>query len=105
MAKNTTSTMLPRKVAQNLKTVGEQLKLARLRRDISIAEMAARATCSPLTIMRIEQGSSSTSIGAYLRVLHALGLDDDILTLAANDEVGRSLQDLSITTRRRASKQ
>ena len=72
-------TKLPRKLEQKMAIVGEQIKLARLRRDLSIAQVAERATCSPLTINRIEKGSPTVSIGIYLRVLYALQLDDDKL--------------------------
>lgn len=84
--------------------VGEQIKLARLRRNLSVAQIAERATCSPLTVSRLEKGSPTVSIGIYLRVLYALQLEDDILLLAKEDELGRRLQDLSLTNRRRASK-
>jgi hypothetical protein len=36
-------------------------------------------------------------LGTYLRVLVALGLDGDIKALAADDKVGRKLQDLALT--------
>ena len=104
MAKNTMSTKLPRKLAEKMKIVGEQIKLARLRRDLSLAQVAERATCSPLTVSRIEKGSPTVAIGIYLRVLYALQLDDDILLLAKDDELGRQLQDMALTTRQRASK-
>lgn len=104
MAKVTKGIFLPRKVAANLKLAGEQIKLARLRRDISIAQMAERASCSALTVMRIEKGTPSVAIGIYLRVLYALGLDEDILFLAKNDELGRSLQDIDMVQHKRASK-
>ena len=81
-----------------------QIKLARLRRDLSLAQVAERATCSPLTVSRIEKGSPTVAIGIYLRVLYALQLDDDILLLAKDDELGRQLQDMALTTRQRASK-
>ena len=87
-----------------MKVVGEQIKLARLRRDLSLAQVAERATCSPLTVSRIEKGSPTVAIGIYLRVLYALQLDDDILLLAKDDELGRQLQDMALTTRQRASK-
>ncbi|MBQ0141608.1 MAG: helix-turn-helix domain-containing protein [Prevotellaceae bacterium] len=96
--------LLPRKVAANLKLTGEQIKLARLRRDISIAQMAERASCSALTIMRIEKGAPSVAMGIYLRVLYALGLDEDILLLAQKDELGRNLQDIDMVQHKRASK-
>lgn len=88
-----------------MQTVGEQIKLARLRRNLSIAQVAERATCSPLTVSRIEKGVPTVAIGIYLRVLYALQLDDDILFLARKDELGHALQDISlIKNRERASK-
>ena len=97
-------TKLPRKLEQKMQIVGEQIKLARLRRNLSVSQIAERATCSPLTVSRIEKGSSTVSIGIYLRVLYALQLEEDILLLAKDDELGRRLQDLSLINRRRASK-
>ena len=104
MSKSTMGTKLPRKLEETMKGVGEQIKLARLRRDVSLAQVAERATCSPLTVSRIEKGSPTVAIGIYLRVLYALQLDDDILLLAKDDELGRQLQDMALTTRQRASK-
>lgn len=104
MAKNTMGTKLPRKLEQKMAVMGEQIKLARLRRNLSIAQVAERATCSPLTINRIEKGSLTVSIGIYARVLYALQLDDDLLLIAKEDTLGRTLQDLSLKHRQRASK-
>lgn len=104
MSKSTMGTKLPRKLEEKIKVVGEQIKLARLRRDLSLSQVAERATCSPLTVSRIEKGSPTVAIGIYLRVLYALQLDDDILLIAKDDELGRQLQDMALTTRQRASK-
>lgn len=97
-------TKLPRKLEQKMQVVGEQIKLARLRRNLSVAQVAERATCSPLTVSRIEKGVPTVAIGIYLRVLYALQLDDDILSLAKDDELGRALQDMNMIPRKRASK-
>ena len=97
-------TKLPRKLEQKMQIVGEQIRLARLRRNLSIAQIAERATCSPLTVSRIEKGAPTVAIGIYLRVLYALQLDDDILLLAKEDAMGKALQDLSLKKRERASK-
>ena len=97
-------TKLPRKLEEKMKVVGEQIRLARLRRDLSIAQVAERATCSPVTISRVEKGAPTVAIGIYLRVLYALQLDDDILLLAQKDEIGRGLQVLRLKQRERASK-
>ena len=104
MAKSTMGTKLPRKLEQKMQVVGEQIRLARLRRNLSVAQVAERATCSPLTVSRIEKGVPTVAIGIYLRVLYALQLDDDILSLAKDDELGRTLQDMNLPQRERASK-
>lgn len=104
MAKSTMGTRLPRKLEEKMKIVGEQIKLARLRRNLSVAQVAERATCSPLTVARIEKGTPTVAIGIYLRVLYALQLEDDILLIAQQDALGRQLQDIALTNRKRASK-
>jgi transcriptional regulator with XRE-family HTH domain len=104
MSKSTMGTKLPRKLEQKMQIVGEHIRLARLRRNLSIAQVAERATCSSLTVSRIEKGSPTVAIGIYLRVLYALQLEDDILFLAKDDTLGRTLQDLNMTQRERASK-
>lgn len=104
MSKNTMGTKLPRKLEQRMSIVGEQIKLARLRRNLSIVQVAERATCSPLTVSRIEKGAPTVAIGIYLRVLYALQLDEDILLIAKEDRLGKSLQDLTLKSRERASK-
>ncbi len=95
---------LPRKLEQKMQVVGEQIKLARLRRNLSMAQIAERATASELTVSRVEKGSPTVSIGIYLRILYALQLDDDILCLAKDDTMGKALQDLGLITRKRAAK-
>lgn len=104
MGKSTMGTKMPRKLEQTMSLLGVQIKLARLRRNLSIAQIADRATCSPLTINRIERGVPTVSIGIYARVLYALQLDQDLLLIAKDDKFGRMLQDLGLKQRKRASK-
>lgn len=104
MTKSTMGNKLTRKLEQKMQIVGEQIRLARLRRNLSIAQVAERATCSPLAVSRIEKGVPTVTIGIYLRVLYALQMDDDILLLAKEDVMGKALQDLSLKKRKRASK-
>ena len=104
MVKTTMGTKLPRKLEQKMQIVGEQIRLARLRRNLSIAQVAERATCSPVTINRVEKGAPTVAIGIYLRVLYALQLDDDILLLAQKDDMGRALQDVALKHREWDSK-
>ena len=84
-----------------LTQMGEQIKLARLRRKLTVELVAERAGISRTTLWNVEKGSSSVAIGAYAAVLHALnGMDDDLLLIAKDDELGRQLQDLSLTRRK-----
>lgn len=76
-----------------LRKVGEQIKLARLRRKLSTSLVAERAKISRATLWKIENGDPSVSMGAYLSVLFAIDLAEDILFLAREDEEGRKLQD------------
>ena len=69
MSKTTMGTKLPKKLEQKMQTVGEQIKLARLRRNLSIAQVAERATCSPVTITRIEKGTPTVAIGIYRNLM------------------------------------
>ena len=104
MTKKTKGNKLPLKLTRKMEIVGEQIKLARLRRNMTISQIADRATCSTLTVSRIEKGIATVSIGIYLRVLYALQLEDDILCLAKDDIMGKALQDIQLKTRKKASK-
>ena len=96
-------TVIMPKTQRYLEQMGEQIKLARLRRQLSVELVAERACISRATVWAIEKGRSSVSMGAYAAVLHALnGMDEDLLLVAKDDELGRTLQDLEIKTGKRA---
>lgn len=97
-----TTTIMP-KTQSILTQMGEQIRLARLRRHLTAELVAERAGISRVTLSNIEKGSPSVAIGSYAAVLHALnGMDKDLLLVARDDELGRKLQDLELPTRRRA---
>ena len=83
-----------------LSSMGEQIKLARLRRNLSVELVAERADISRATLWKVEKGDKTVAIGIYAAVLHALnGMDKD---LAKDDILGRTIQDLNLTVRKRA---
>ncbi len=84
--------------------MGENIKLARLRRKLSAEQVALRAGISRPTLVSIEKGVDTVSMGSYFMVLHVLRLDEDFLLLAKDDELGRRLQDLQLLTKQRAPK-
>ncbi len=79
-----------------LAQMGENIKLARKRRKLTTLQVAERASIDRSTLYKIEKGASSVSLGAYFNVLRALNLHQDFLKLAADDELGRRLQDLAL---------
>ena len=58
--------------------MGEQIKLARLRRKLSVNLVAERADISRATLWHVENGNPSVSIGVYATVLHALNNMDNV---------------------------
>jgi transcriptional regulator with XRE-family HTH domain len=96
--------MLSPKTNKILKGLGENIKLARLRRKLSAEQVAERANISRPTLLSIEKGSPSTSIGSYIQVLFVLGLSEDLLKVASDDVLGRRLQDAKLIVKERAPK-
>ncbi len=96
MGKDTFGKIMPRVLDQAMKQMGEQIKLARKRRHLSMQDIAERATVNRLTISKVEHGDPTVSIGIYARVLYALNLEKDITLLAADDALGRQLQDAEL---------
>ena len=88
-----------------LKNMGEQIKLARLRRNLSAALVAERAGISRASLWKVESGNPAVAIGIYAAVLHALGgMASDFELVARDDKMGRQMQDLNLITRKRASR-
>ncbi|KXU34386.1 XRE family transcriptional regulator [Cephaloticoccus primus] len=90
-----------------LTALGERLRLARKRRRLSNAAVSGRAGISRTTLYKVEAGAPEVTLGSYMRVLAVLGLEGDLNQLAADDRLGRKLQDLALepqaTPKRRRS--
>lgn len=87
-----------------LAQVGENVRLARLRRRFSGTLVAERAGMSRATLRAIERGDAGVSLGALANVLHSLGLEKDLAHLAKEDALGRTLQDAALTTQPRGQR-
>lgn len=89
---------------RTLTTLGENIRYARLRRDLSSEQIAERAGIARNTLIKIEKGDEGVAIGYYFRVLAVFGLDKDLMLVAKDDELGRKLQDAKLTVKERASR-
>jgi len=83
-----------------LEQLGENIKLARMRRRFSATLISQRTGLSRTTINKIEAGNEGVSMGNYLIVLTAVGLGGDLAQVGANDELGRKLQDIKTLGRK-----
>lgn len=95
--------LLP-KIARLLATVGENIKLARLRRKLSAEQVAERAYIGRTTLWAIEKGSPNVAMGFYVQVLFVLGMEQDLLKIGSDDLLGRKLQDAKLLVKERAPK-
>ncbi len=101
--KHKKSQILP-STAKILSELGENIKLARLRRKLSAEQVAERANISRPTLLSIEKGMPGVAMGSYAQVLFVLNLEKDLLKVAVDDTLGRKLQDAALTVKERAPK-
>ena len=85
-----------------LEHVGENIKLARLRRRLTTEQVSKRANIGRSTLWHVEKGSEHIGIGIFLQVLSVLGLANDLIKVAEDDLMGRKLQDAKLSTKKRA---
>lgn len=87
-----------------LKSLGEQIKLARLRRGLTAELVAERAGISRSSLWKVESGNPAVAMGIYAAVLHALNnMDRDLLLVARDDEMGRKIQDMDLILKSKRS--
>ena len=87
-----------------LAELGENIRLARLRRRFSATLIAERAGISRNTLRSVERGDPNVTFAAYVNVLFCLGLEKDLKLIARDDVLGRKLQDIGLPTKLRAPK-
>ena len=84
-----------------LEQLGENLRLARRRRKLTTGQVAERAGISRSTLYHLEKGDANSSLAVLLQVLVALKLENDLVKLASDDELGRKLADIELLKARR----
>ena len=92
--KKTSSHFMMHGVADLLQQVGKNIKIARIRRSITIHELANRVHVDERTISRMEKGDPSINFKNLVTVLMVLGLEDSVFDLAHpdHDEIGKALE-------------
>ena len=83
-----------------LQALGERLRLARKRRRLPMQTVATRAGVTRQTLYNVENGDPSVTLGTYVRVLSVMGLERDLERVAADDALGRRLQDQALEPRK-----
>ena len=83
----------PYAVEQSLKRLGADLRTARLRRNLTIDDMAEKIGTGVRAVADGEKGKPSTSVAVYTAMLWALGLlhQIDDVALPEKDEEGQTL--------------
>jgi transcriptional regulator with XRE-family HTH domain len=84
-----------------LTAMGENIRLARQRRQLTSTLVAERAGISRQTLLSIEKGEDQVSVGAIASVLLSLGLEAELKKIAHDDEFGRKLQDARLNKKAR----
>jgi transcriptional regulator with XRE-family HTH domain len=96
---------LPVEVQQSVRQLGEHIRTARLRRQLSTEELAQACGIGRRTLYRIENGEPGVAVGTLLAVLWKLGLLDTVRAVANpdTDEHGKILEAARRPQRVRAS--
>lgn len=87
-----------------LEGLGQNIKLARLRRKMSTEQLAERAGIGRMTLYKIEKGSPVVSMGNFMQVLFILGLEKDLMLIGSDDPLGRKIQDAKLLVKQRSPK-
>lgn len=98
-----TVVLLP-KIQVLLETIGENIRLARLRRKFTTQQVAERSGITRTTLWQVEKGAGGVSMATYAQVLLVLGLEGDLKQIASDDEMGRRIQDAGLIVKKRAPK-
>ena len=78
--------LLPPQAAEHITQLGQRIRVARIRRGWSVADLASKAGVNRNTVTALELGKPGTAIGVCITVLWALGLDKSVDAVADPDD-------------------
>ena len=92
-ARNALLKAVPYQVEQSLKKLGANLKTARLRRNLTIEDVAQKIGAGRFVVADAERGKPSTGIAIYAALLWVYGLLDPLAEIAdpSHDAEGTAL--------------
>ena len=92
-ARNTITTAPPYPVETALRSLGANIRTARVRRGLTAQELGRKIGVGRDTVAEAEKGKPSTSIAVYAGLLWALGMVEQLAAIAdpAADDEGRAL--------------
>ena len=91
------SNTTPFEITESLRQLGDNIRVARVRRSLTQAELAQKCLVSRKTVAALEQGAQGTSVGTLFSVLWSLGLLNTAKRIAdpTTDEHGMVLENAS----------
>jgi transcriptional regulator with XRE-family HTH domain len=86
--------VIPLQASERVTQLGQRIRVARIRRGWSVADLASKAGVNRNTLTALERGKPGTSVGVCFTVLWALGLDKSLDAVADpdSDAHGRALE-------------
>lgn len=76
---------MPMQATERVAQLGQRIRVARLRRGWSVAELAGKAGINRNTLTALELGKPGTAVGVCFTVLWALGIDKSLDAVADPD--------------------
>ena len=97
MAKNALANAPPHPIQQSLKRLGSNLRVARVRRGLTLKQAAEKIGTGVRAVTDAEKGKPSTAVSVSVALLWLFGLMEDFELLA---DPGRDSEGLSLALRR-----
>ena len=77
--------VIPMEASERVAQLGQRIRVARIRRGWSVADLAGKAGVNRNTLTALELGKPGTAVGMCFTVLWALGLDKSLEAVADPD--------------------